>query len=335
MTNIDVKKYASELLSMDNILILTHAHPDGDTIGTGMGLLRALTNLEKKAILACSDELPHHIGFMKAFADSEKCFFGRAFSDAFVPEYVVSVDIASTALIGSGLSEYASKIYLALDHHDVNTLECDMLFVEPHSSSAGETMYYAIRELEKQSGKRLIDGICASALYAAISSDSGNFKYSCTASRTMHAAGELIEAGADNGEIARQLFDIKTLDSFRAEALCTKNVRFFCDGKVAVSYTDHGLNKEYGLEESDFDTCVQLLRMIEGVEVAVFAKEKSENKEKPKFRLSLRSNTYADVAQVCASFDGGGHKKAAGCTVYGDISEVTEKIVTELSKIVK
>lgn len=334
MTNIDIKQYAQCILPLENILIICHAHPDGDTVGTGMALLRALTNLGKNVIIACSDELPHHIEFMKEFADPERCFFGKTLPEGFAADFVLSVDVASGALIGKELSEYADRIYLALDHHDVNTLECDKLFVEPHASSAGETMYYALRELENASGKKLIDKTCASALYAAISSDSGNFKFTSTTSRTMRAAGELIDEGADNGEIARQLFDIKSLATFRAEALCTANVRFFCDGKVAFSHTTYAQNQEHGLEESDFDTCVQLLRMIEGVEVAVFAKEKTDSEGNEKYRLSLRSNTYADVAEICASFGGGGHKKAAGCTVSGNLSEVCGKITASLEKTI-
>jgi len=330
---ITVTQYAKRLLQLDDILILTHSHPDGDTAGTGVALLCALTALGKNAALACTDKLPDHIAFIENYAPSGKCFFGTDFEGIFAPKSVVSVDIASMALVGSALSDYASKITLALDHHDVNSLEVPELFVEPGSSSAGETLYFALCELEKLAGKKLICKNTACALYSAIASDSGNFKYSCTSGRTMRAAGELIELGADNGDISRRLFDIRSFNSFRAEALCTANTTFHFDGKLAFSYTDKALNEQHGLEESDLETCVQLLRMIKGVEAGIFAKEKTGDDGVVKFRISMRSNEYADVAKICAQFGGGGHKKAAGCTVEGTVEQVKQKLLDAFSEV--
>lgn len=330
---ITVTEYAAKLAQLDNVLILTHSHPDGDTAGTGVALLCALTALGKNAAVACTDKLPDHIGFIQNYADPAKCFFGIGFEGIFTPENVVSVDIASAGLVGSALSEYTSKISLALDHHDINSLDVPELFVEPRSSSAGETLYFALLELEKLTGKKLICKNTASALYCAIASDSGNFKYSNTSGRTMRAAGELIELGADNADISRRLFDIRSLGSFRAEALCTKNVTFHCGGKLAFSYTDKALNAQHGLEESDLETCVQLLRMIKGVEAGVFAKEKTGDDGVVKYRISMRSNEYVDVAKICASFGGGGHIKAAGCTVEGTLEQVKEKITAAFAEV--
>lgn len=324
---IDRAGFAREIISQDNILILTHSHPDADTAGTGIALYNALAAAGKNVAVACTDELPAHIAFLEEYACGENCFFGKGFEESFLPSYVVSVDVASLSLIGSSLSEYAKNISLALDHHDINTLPCGLLFDEEFSSSAGETLYFVILEMEKLLSKRLIDKNTACALFAAISSDSGNFKFSNTRGRTMSAAGELIELGADNAEISRKLFDIKSLGTFKAEALCTKNVRFFENGKIAFSCIARSELAENSIEETELDTCVQLLRMIEGVEIAIFAKEKTGDDGKEKYRLSMRSNEYADVAKICAGFEGGGHKKAAGCTVFGSLSEVVEKTV--------
>ncbi len=318
--------FASEILSHDNILILTHSHPDADTAGTGIALYNALSAAGKNAAVACTDELPVHIAFLEDYACGENCFFGKS-TESFSPSYIVSVDVASSSLIGSALSDYAKNISLALDHHDINTLSCGLLFDEEFSSSAGETLYFVILEMEKLLSKKLIGKDTACALFAAISSDSGNFKFSNTKGRTMSAAGELIELGADNAEISRRLFDIKSLGTFKAEALCTKNVRFFENGRIAFSYVSRPELAENGIDETELDTCVQLLRMIEGVEIAIFAKEKTGEDGKKKYRLSMRSNEFADVANICAGFDGGGHKKAAGCTVFGSLPEVIEKTV--------
>lgn len=329
---INVTEYAQTMLGFDKIMILMHSHPDGDTLGTGIALLGALCALGKDAVAVCTDEPSCNTEFIKGYADEKKCFFGNFEPQFFTPEHVVSVDIASIGLVGKALEEYSSKLELALDHHAVNTLECPYLFVEEHASSAGETMYFALREMERLSGKKLIDKNVACALYAAIASDSGNFKYSSTSERTLVFAGELIGLGADNAEISRKLFDIKTLGTFKAEALCTENVTFFADGKIAFSHMDRAQALERGIAESEFDTCVQILRMIKGVEVAIFAKEKTGDDGIVKYRLSLRSNEYVDVAEIAAIFDGGGHIRAAGCTVFGSLSEVIDKITAEVSK---
>lgn len=329
---IDIKEYAKTLLALDKILILTHAHPDGDTAGTAIGLLCALTNLGKDAAVACADVLPQNIAFLLDYADENKCFFGKSFSETFVPEHIVSVDVASNSLLGDEMSAYSEKIELALDHHEINSLSCEKLFVEPDSSSAGETMYYTLRELEELSGKKLIDKNCACALYTALASDSGNFKFSSVSGRTMASGGALIDLGADNAEISRRLFDIKSLETLRAEAICIENTRFFADGFIAFSHTNLEILARENLVESDFDSCVQVLRTVKGAEIAIFAKQKPTDDGKEKYRISMRSNKYFDVAEICAAFGGGGHKKAAGCTIYGTLDEVAEKIVGAISE---
>ena len=329
---INVTEYASTILGFDKIMILTHGHPDGDTAGTAVALLGALSILGKEAVVVCSDTLSYNTEFLLKYADEKKCFFGNFTPGDFVCEHVVSVDIASIGLVGEELSEYSSKLELALDHHAVNTLECPFVFVEKDASSAGEVMYFAIREMERLSEKKLIDKNVACALYAAIASDSGNFKYSCTSARTLLAASELIGLGADNADISRRLFDIKTIGSFKAEALCTENVSFYEDGKIAFSYMNNSMADERGILKTEFDTCVQLLRMIKGVEVGVFAKEKTGDDGVSKYRLSLRSNEYVNVAEIAADFGGGGHIRAAGCTVEGELSEVIAKITEKIAK---
>ncbi|MBE6622652.1 MAG: hypothetical protein E7621_00435 [Ruminococcaceae bacterium] len=329
---ITVGEYASKMLGFDKIMILAHGHPDGDTAGTALGLLDALSLLGKEAVVVCADTLSYNTEFLLKYADENKCFFGNFTPENFTPEHIVSVDIASMGLIGEELSEYSSRLELALDHHAVNTLECPFLFVEEDASSAGEVMYFAIKEMERLSGKKLIDKNVACALYAAIASDSGNFKYSSTSARTMLAASELIGLGAENADISRRLFDIKTIGSFKAEALCTENISFYENGKIAFSYMTNKMADERGIDKNEFDTCVQLLRMIKGVEVGVFAKEKTGEDGVSKYRLSLRSNEYVDVAEIAAGFGGGGHIRAAGCTVEGELSSVIAKITEKTAK---
>ena len=142
-----------------------------------------------------------------------------------------------------------------------------------------------------------------------------------------------MDCGVQNAEIARRLFDTQPFSVFRAEALCTEHARFFRDGKIAFSYRTIEDCRERLIPDSDFETCVQLLRRIEGVEVSIFAKEKELSEEgKSRFRVSLRSNEYVNVADVCAAFAGGGHVRAAGCTIEGTVDDVAEKLIAEIEK---
>lgn len=327
------REFASEILRLDDIYILTHAHPDGDTVGTGIALSNALCALGKRAALVCGDSLSHHLEFMRDFSECGELYFGNLSDVPFEARHIVSVDVASAGLLSGTLSALAERIELALDHHEINTLPCQKLFVEPTSSSAGETLFGVLAEMEKLSGKKLLSQKTASALYCAIASDSGNFQYQSTTGRTFRIAAALLDCGVQNAEIARRLFDTQPFSVFRAEALCTEHARFFRDGKIAFSYRTIEDCRERLIPDSDFETCVQLLRRIEGVEVSIFAKEKELSEEgKSRFRVSLRSNEYVNVADVCAAFTGGGHARAAGCTIEGTVDDVAEKLIAEIEK---
>lgn len=329
--SITPREFAEDILRRENIWILTHGHPDGDTIGSGEALLNALCAVGKNAALLCGDTLTDHLDFMRGYADPSRCFFGNATAVPFMPSYIVSVDVAAEGLIaGLNLPENA-QIALALDHHEVNTLPCERLLVDPTASAAGEVLFEVLCELEALTGKSLIDTATASALYVAIASDSGNFKYASTSSRTLRIAAELIDKGADSAQISRRLFDIHPFSVYCAEAMCTDNVRFYEGGQMAFSYMAIEQCAERAIPATDFDTCVNLLRCIKGVELAVFAKEKEKLPDgTSRYRLSLRSNETVNVADLAARFGGGGHKRAAGCAMCGTPESMAESLLSAL-----
>lgn len=330
--SITPREFAEEILKRDNIWILTHGHPDGDTVGSGEALLNALRAVGKNAALLCGDALGEHLDFMRAYADPNRCFFGNTAEVSFAPSYIVSVDVAAESLIAGLTLPDGAKIALALDHHEVNTLPCEKLLVDPTASAAGETLYEVLCEIETLVGKPIVDSATASALYAAIASDSGSFKYASTSSRTLRIAADLVDKGADSAKISRYLFDIHPFSVFCAEAICTENVRFYDEGRFAFSYMTVDACTERSVPSTDFDTCVNLLRCIKGVELAVFAKEKEKLPDgTSRFRLSLRSNESVNVAELAAHFGGGGHKRAAGCAMCGTPESIAKDLLAALS----
>lgn len=330
---ITAREFAEKILRFDDVYILTHAHPDGDTVGTGIALYNLLTALGKRAAVLCGDSLTHHLEFMRAYAEQDGLYFGNTADVPFAARHIVSVDVAAAGLLSGSLCELADKIELALDHHEINTLPCQELFDEPHSSSAGETFFGVLREAESITGKNLLSEKTASALYCAVSSDSGGFQYQSTGARTFRIAAALTEHGVKVDEISRRLFDHQPFTVFCAEALCTEHARFYHDGKIAVSYMTVADCKQRHIPDTDFDTCVQLLRRIEGVEVSAFLKEKEASDTGAcRYRVSMRSNEKVNVAEVCAAFGGGGHARAAGCTVVGTVDSVTESLCRRIEE---
>lgn len=333
MQKISVNEFSRELMKIDNILILIHSHPDGDAAGSGLALLNVLLKLGKKACLSCSDELPERLCFLKKYADFSKCFFSCAPKTA--PEYIITTDVASGTLLGGNFEAYGDRIFLAIDHHNVNTLQCGKMLLDSNASSAGEILYHVIRYLENETGKKLIDADTASLIYTSICSDSGSFKYSNTSSTTFRIAADLLEEGAESEKISRLLFDVKTSEQMRAENICFNNISLFCENKIAFCYIKRDVMKKYGISDADTENAVNIARQIKGVEIALFARQKNcgEN-EKEEYKVSARSNEYADVSQLCRAFGGGGHIKAAGCTIAGNLEEVKDKLISEAEKYI-
>ena len=189
---IDVKKCAAILKEQDNILILTHAHPDGDTLGCGFGLCRALIKTGKKARVINADDIPKKYNYL--FEDMPQYDFKE--------NYIVAVDIATENLLGALVDTYASKINLCIDHHGTNTEYAEYLLLE-ETAAACEIIYKVILELGADIDKKTAD-----CLYTGISTDTGCFRYASSTSSTYRIAADLIDKGADNGYIRKEALQV-------------------------------------------------------------------------------------------------------------------------------
>ena len=191
---IDVKKCAALLKERDNILILTHAHPDGDTLGCGFALCRALIKLGKRARVINGDEIPKKYNYL---------YENMPVFD-FKEDYIVSVDVATENLLGSLSEIYGGKINLSIDHHGTNTEYAENLLLR-ETAAACELIYEVVLELGAE-----IDKDIANCLFTGISTDTGCFRYASATASTFMIAAKLVECGADNGFINRVMFETKT-----------------------------------------------------------------------------------------------------------------------------
>ncbi len=313
--NLTLAECANALLKLERPAVAMHIRPDGDTVGSAMALTEIFCCLGKNVPYILTDEIPRRLSFLTEGKESITDPTGYD---------IVSIDVASPAQLGA---LYEKKIpVLSIDHHEVNTPFCDN-FTLPSASSAGEVLFLVARELESL-GKIKINKKIAEKLYASISSDTGGFIFSNTTANTYKAAAELLSYGIDHAEINRLLFNSKSKDQLRAEGFCAENTRTTPDGRTAYLTVEKAQRDALSLPFSAFETATDIVRSLIGVETSFVIKETDSGE----YKASLRSNGK-NVASIAALHGGGGHIRAAGCTVKADsIEEAAECILSELGK---
>ena len=306
---IDFERAVELLKGNNNFLVLTHANPDGDTIGGGLALVYALRKAGKRARLINNDEIPQKYSYL----------FENMQEDDFCEEFIVSVDVAEKKLLGSELTEkYGDKVDLGIDHHSSSKLFAKETYTETDSASACEVVYLLIKAMGVEINKDI-----ANCLFTGCSTDTGCFKYANVTARTHLIAAELISAGAENGKINAKMFDSKTKSSIMLEKMCLNRLKFFADGKVALITVTKEMFEETGAVKSDLDIIKPLTRQIEGVKIGVTIKYEGNA-----IGVSIRSNEDYDASEICKHFGGGGHIRAAGCEFREPIEEVEKKVIS-------
>ncbi len=313
---IDVKDAADFLRTRDNYLILMHASPDGDTLGSGYALCGALQRMGKKARAVCPDDIPKKFDYLMEAAKEQ----------IFEPENIVCVDIADTKLLGK-MKEMGDKAALCIDHHISNTEYAERLLLKADYSSAAEAVFEVIKELSVP-----IDTILADCVYTGVSTDTGCFKFSNTTAKTHKTAAELMELGADFARINYVMFDLKSQGRIKLERTVLSNIHYYADGHIAViSVTKKLLSDIPDVDSDDVGALSALSRQIEGVDIGICFKEKEDGI----FKASMRSSEKINVSEIAAKLGGGGHKHAAGCSFDCPLEEAEKILVEKCAEAVK
>ncbi len=310
MTKINVEKCAGLLKEKDNILILTHAHPDGDTLGCGFALCRALLQLGKKARVICGDEIPAKYAYL----------YRDITMPDFEAEYIVAVDVATENLLGSLADTYGGKIDLCIDHHGSNTAYAEYLLLNADAAAAAETVFKVIKAMRVKIDKGIAD-----CLYTGLTTDTGCFRYASTTSNTYRAAAELIDLGADNGIINRVMFETKTKTYAALERLAIEGMRFYENERVCVITVTQEMYRVTGSGEEETEAIAPLTRQTEGVEIGLTIREKADGKCK----CSIRTYESVDASALAACFGGGGHKQAAACKFDCGVAEAKKLLLAK------
>ncbi len=309
----ELKKAADMLRSMDNVLVITHVRPDGDTIGCAAALCRCLRLMGKTAaILNNPDFTPKY----------EPYFGGLMADDGFEPHSVVSVDCASAGMLCVGAEKYLGRIDLAIDHHGSHEPYAAETWVDSSAAACGEMVLSLVKLLLGN-----IPGKCADALYLAISTDTGCFQYSNTTANTLMAAAELKSAGVDTYAINKVMFGTKSLARLKLESLLTAGMEMHSHGRVCVMTLTRQMMEQTGATDDDIDDIAGFPRVVEGVEIGVMVRELEGGKSK----CSLRSAGKANSSDICARLGGGGHPGAAGASWDGSYLELKTLILKAIA----
>lgn len=300
-----------------SVAILGHVRPDGDCMGSTLGLYNYIRAVypDKKATVYLEEGSPK-FAYLKGFDQI------RHQPDQEVYELCVCLDSGDEERLGPfGCYLKNAEKSICLDHHITNTRYAQINLVEENASSTCEVLFGQLNE-EK------IDKDAAECLYTGIIHDTGVFKYSCTSARTMEIAGKLMAKGVDFGTIIDDSFYKKTYIQNQILGRALLESITFLNGKCIFSAIRKAEMEFYGVTGKDMDGIIDQLRLTEGVEVAIFLYQTGAQE----FKVSMRSQNLVDVSRIASFFGGGGHVKAAGCTMSGSIHDVINNLSAHIAK---
>lgn len=315
---ITIEELCKLLCDNDDYIILTHRHPDCDTLGSALALTRLLQSLGKKVRAVCSD---------KVTEKQKRLMDGYTFENNGEPyKHIITTDVATPKLLGS-YETLKDEIFIKIDHHLNREDFGEYSYVKDDYASCAEIILDICEYFENQ-GKYTLTKDAAAYIYCGMSSDTGGFIYSNTKSETHMKAARLLSCGIPASHIDEELHITKTRSRIKAEGYALSQMRYELDGKIAAVCVSMKTRADLNITEEDIADIVDIPRSVDGVDTAFSVKEEPDGS----YRVSLRSGV-TDVSAVASAFGGGGHMRAAGCTLFADnIDAAYEAVVNECKK---
>lgn len=298
----------------DNFEILTHAYPDGDTLGSGFALCLALQQLGKNARVITTNVPSKFLYLLNGVKHQ-----------SFEAETIVSTDVAADSLLGSNMGNYIGKVDLCIDHHGSNTFNATNKYVDSHASANCEIIYKLLLELNIKFTEEIAD-----CLYTGISTDTGCFRYTNTTSDTMRIVASLMDLGCNSAYINKVMFETKSKEKIQLEHAVYDTIEYCADGKCAIIYTTLDMLKKLDVGDDEMEGLASIPRQIEGVLIGITMREKDGGF----FKISVRTNDNINASDFCSLFGGGGHPAAGGCTIEGSLDDVKAKLKKAVEKFI-
>ena len=302
-----------------NIGIASHVNPDGDNLGSILALGNALEKINKKVFMFKSDDIPTSFSFLP---NIDKIM---DYDDTIKLDLFIALDVSDENRLGKN-KVFLEKIenIINIDHHISNTNFGSINIVDSNAAATGELVYKLISKMGI-----IIDKDIASCIYTSISSDTGSFMYDNTTSETHEIAAELIKLGIDKSNININLYQNRSIQKTKLFIKVLETLKFYHDNKVGIIQVTQDMLNNSNAKMEDTEGIISFIREIDSVEVAVLLKEIKEEE----IKISMRSKKYVDVAEICANFDGGGHIRAAGCTISQPINMAEKLILEQIKKV--
>ena len=304
---------AGYLEALDNVLLLTHVRPDGDTIGSAAALCRALRDCGQTAYLLPNPEIT------ATYAPYAAPYWAP---EGWQAEHIVSVDIADVSLLPENAQPYRDRIELAIDHHPSQTFFARNTCLEADSAACGEIVYEIIQHLTA------LTADIALPLYVAVSTDCGGFQYGNTTARTHRIAAALMDV-VDVAAVNKALFRTKSRVRLAMESRMVADMKLFDHERVVVMEIPLALRQEMQATDADIEELSALPALVESTDCGVTLRELDGGK----IKVSVRSGPRVDACALCRILGGGGHHAAAGATVDGTLDEVRMAVLAAYRKV--
>ena len=313
---VNVQQCCEILRGMDDIVILCHRNPDGDTLGAGFALHYILAQLGKRSRVECHDAIPQMFSYLLLDYKPEE----------FEPKNIVAVDIADEKLFGSNLEKYCGKVDLCIDHHGSNKHYAKNWLVRENAAAACEVIEdicYGFEEVE-------LTKIIADCIYTGVSTDTGCFRYSNTTGHSHAVAGRMFKAGCDFVMINRLNFEVKSFSRIAIEREALNTLELHYGGRCALVYITDEMLKRTGAAESELEGIAAMPREVEGVEVGLTIRWRDNG-----YKISVRTGEEVDASVICGKLGGGGHRCAAGCFVEGDLEHAKKTLLKVVGELIE
>lgn len=318
--NMIEKEIIKAIERAESIAILPHVFADGDALGSSIALTLALRQLGKNVKVYIEEEIPHTFNFLPG-KEYVEVFKGQA--EEF--DLILILDTGDLARLGRRIDIFnKNDLTINIDHHTTNTEFASINHVKTTAAAVGEIIYQLIKRMGIN-----IDENISTCLYVAIATDTGGFRYSNTTALTHQITADLINNGVDVSKISQLVFETIPYKKVKLMGVAIETIEILEKGKLAFITVTEEMMKKTDASEEDCDGLVNIARNIEGVEVAILIRQRSDNE----FKINFRSQNYVDVSAIASKYSGGGHRKAAGCTLKGNIEEIKQMLNKDVREV--
>ncbi|HEX3011485.1 MAG TPA: bifunctional oligoribonuclease/PAP phosphatase NrnA [Syntrophomonadaceae bacterium] len=317
-----IEDIASKLWELDNFILVGHATPDGDCVGSLAGLYSGLVSIGKKCDMFLADPVPPIYHYLQV---TDKIQLLNADVEC---STLIYLDCSDAKRVGDKSFDYLhySQCNINIDHHYTNDFFADYNLVDAGAAATAEIIYHLLKTMSIPITQNI-----ASALYAGLVMDTGRFSYSNTTGQTLRTAADLLDTGLDRDAMRINLFESRPREEIHLLGEALKSLTFSNDGKIAWMTLSYKQLNNMNMLNVYPEDIINYTRMIAGVEVGLLFREI----EPGLIKIGFRSKDKIDVSAIAAQWGGGGHKQAAGARQHGLLEEIEKLVITSVRDVIK